>query len=344
MSASLVRRVVTAVAVVLVVVLAASTVTAAIVIRRPLPTTSGETRIPGLGNDVDVVRDDLGIPQIYADDPHDLFFAQGYVHAQDRFFEMDYRRHVTSGRVAELVGDQEAAIQADSVIRTFGWRRVAEQEWDLLSQQTRDHLTAYADGVNAYLDRRTPSAAAIEYTVLGTQVSVEAIEPWDPIDSVAWLKAMAWDLRGNYDDELLRAAAYGSTQDTSLVGDLFPPYPAETNPPIITDGTPSSPPPTPARPTSTTPRCRRAARTRSRGSSRRSGQSRTCSARATASARTRGSSAASTPPRGIPSSRTTPTSGSRRRACGTRPASTAATSATSARSTSPGTRSRGSRA
>jgi len=227
------RKVLLAVAALLVVVLVATVVAAVVVVRRPFPTTSGEVTLDGLDGTVTVERDARGVPYITATTSADLFRAQGYVHAQERFFEMDYRRHVTAGRLAELVGDNPDAIAADRVVRTFGWRRVAEQEWDLLEQSTRDNLTAYAEGVNAYLADRSPSQLALEYTVLGVQVDVADPEPWQPVDSVAWLKAMAWDLRGNFDEELERAAAYGTLRDVDLVETLFPAYPDATNAPIL---------------------------------------------------------------------------------------------------------------
>src|SRR5699024_8170009 len=157
----------------------------------------------------------------------------GYVNAQDRFFQMDYRRHLTSGRMAELVGDVPTAVSADKAIRTMGWRRVAEAEWELLNPQTRAYLEAYADGVNAYLADRSPSEVGLEYTVLGLNFTVDEIQPWDPIDSVAWLKAMAWDLRGSYDQELQRAAVYGRTGSLEMVRTLFPDYPIQQNLPIL---------------------------------------------------------------------------------------------------------------
>ncbi|MGO1277293.1 MAG: penicillin acylase family protein, partial [Cellulosimicrobium funkei] len=113
------------VAALLVVALVAGAAFVVVTVRRPLPQASGEISVPGLGSEVTVLRDAQGVPQIYADTPEDLFRAQGYVQAQDRFFEMDYRRHVTSGRLAELVGDNPDAIAADTVTRTFGWRQVA---------------------------------------------------------------------------------------------------------------------------------------------------------------------------------------------------------------------------
>ncbi len=163
---NLLQRLVLVVAAVVVVVLVAGAALAVVLVRRPLPDHGGETTLQLFTRDVEVLRDERGVPHIYADTDADLFRAQGYVHAQDRFFEMDYRRHVTAGRVSELVGENENALAADRVIRTLGWRRVAEQEWDLLSEETRALFEAYADGVNAYLENREASQLGVEYTVL----------------------------------------------------------------------------------------------------------------------------------------------------------------------------------
>lgn len=216
------------------VVLVAAGAVAFVEIRRPLPQTSGSLTLPGLDGEVLVRRDARGVPQITAETPEDLFRAQGFVNAQDRFFEMDFRRHVTAGRLAELVGADASAISADRVVRTMGWRRIAEQEWDLVSATTREYLQAYADGVNAYLDQRSGDELALEYTVLGLQVAVDDPEPWTGIDSLAWLKAMAWDLIANFDDEVARGATYSAVRDVSLVDQLFPPYPQDVNAPILT--------------------------------------------------------------------------------------------------------------
>ena len=190
-------------------------------VRRSFPQTEGEIVIPGLSGKVSVLRDDRGIPQIYGDSVTDIAKAQGYVHAQDRFFEMDLRRHITAGRLSELVGD--AGLETDKVIRTMGWRRIAEAELPTLEPSTRTYLQAYADGVNAYLRGRSPSQASLEYVVLGTSVKNYSIEDWTPADSIAWLKAMAWDLRGDYSDELARARL--STRITpAQIAELYPPY------------------------------------------------------------------------------------------------------------------------
>jgi len=228
------------VAVVVVLALLVTSLVVALVVRRPLPDVQGTQTLEGLGAEVEVTRDARGVPTIVAETARDLFMAQGYVSAQDRFFEMDYRRHVTAGRLSELVGEDEAALEADKVIRTLGWRRVAEQEWDLLSADTRAHLQAYADGVNAYLEDRDAGAIAMEYTVLGLRVPQKAPEAWDPVDSLAWLKAMAWDLRANYDSELSRAMTYRFVQDVARVEELFPAYPQDRNLPIVTVGDPTA--------------------------------------------------------------------------------------------------------
>lgn len=247
---SRVRQFLVGTAVVVVLALVAVTTFGWFTGRRPLPEYSGEVQVEGLSSDVRVSRDAQGVPQIYADSAEDLFRAQGYVHAQDRFFEMDYRRHVTAGRLAELVGNNPDAIQADMVTRTFGWRHVAEEEFNILDDETRQYLQAYADGVNAYLADRSPAETAVEYTVLDVSVEVNEPEKWDPIDSLAWLKAMAWDLRNNYNEELDRGLAYSTLGDASRVAELFPAYsntgnatvldPAEAGVPAATQQTPAT--------------------------------------------------------------------------------------------------------
>ena len=178
----------------LVVLLVALGLTAVHVVREPFPQTTGELDLPGLEHPVQVVRDSAGIPQLYGDSLDDLMRAQGYVHAQERFFEMDVRRHATAGRLAEMFG--EAGVESDEMVRTMGWRRVAEQELAIVSPQTRAALEAYADGVNAYLDAHTPAQIAVQYTILNAGGLDYRPEPWTPVDSLAWLKAMAWNLRG----------------------------------------------------------------------------------------------------------------------------------------------------
>jgi penicillin amidase len=200
-------------------------------IRKPLPQTSGELSLSGLTSNVTVLRDGQGVPQIYADNAQDLFRAQGYVAAQDRFFEMDVRRHITAGRLSEMIG--KSGLQTDRVIRTMGWRQVAEAELPTLAPSTRQYLQAYADGVNAYIEKAgSPDNMAVEYSVLGQQFSDYRVEPWTPADSLSWLKAMAWDLRGDYDGELTRARLAATITPARLT-QIFPPYPIATHSPIL---------------------------------------------------------------------------------------------------------------
>jgi penicillin amidase len=204
-------------------------------VRRAFPQLGGELTLPGLSAPVTVYRDEYGIPQIYASTAHDLYRAQGYIHAQDRFWEMDFRRHVTAGRLAELFGPSQ--VDTDAFIRTLGWRRIAEHEWTLLSGEARGYLEAYAEGVNAWIEQTggaAPSGAkSLEYTVLGLLNSDYTVEPWDPVDTLAWLKAMAWDLRGNMSDEINRAILLGSGLSRQQIADLYPEYPFDRNRPIV---------------------------------------------------------------------------------------------------------------
>jgi penicillin G amidase len=200
------------------------------VVRHSFPTYDGTVELPGLDADVEVVRDANGIPQIYADKPGDLFAAQGYVASQDRFFEMDFRRHVTSGRLAELFGEE--ALETDKFIRTLGWRRVAEKELGLLAPATRQYLDDYARGVNAYLNTHSGSGLSLEYAVLSLKGTDYRPEPWTAADSLAWLKAMAWDLGGNMDEEIARTKLAASFPARNIAS-LYPPYPYERNEPIL---------------------------------------------------------------------------------------------------------------
>ncbi|WP_374093865.1 penicillin acylase family protein [Microbacterium sp. BLY] len=206
-------------------------------IQRSFPQTSGSTALAGLKADVTVQRDASGVPTITADSSEDLFFAEGFVHAQDRFFEMDFRRHVTSGRVAELFGASQAG--TDAFLRTLGWRKTAEAEVEAMDDVTRSYYEAYADGVNAYLSSRSGAELSLEYAVLGLQNPDYEPEPWEPADSVAWLKAMAWDLRTNVEDETERALLAAQLADDpeadvdGLLATLYPAYPFDRNPVIV---------------------------------------------------------------------------------------------------------------
>lgn len=195
------------------------------------PQTSGTLDVTGLQGRVEVYRNAQGVPQVYASTSHDLFFAQGFVQAQDRFWQMDVYRHITAGRLSEMFGSSQ--LPTDEFIRTMGWYAVAQQEYNLLSPSTQAALVAYSDGVNAYMKTHSGASASVEYAILGLQTSYTPYA-WTPVDSIAWLKALAWDLRDNLQDEIDRSL---STQTLSVaqIDQLFPAYPA-SHPDIVNQG------------------------------------------------------------------------------------------------------------
>ncbi|MFJ8534274.1 penicillin acylase family protein [Streptomyces sp. NPDC093591] len=202
-------------------------------VRASFPQTKGSLTLAGLSGPVDVKRDDYGIPQIYASSDEDLFMAQGYVQAQDRFYEMDVRRHMTSGRLSEMFGKSQ--VDNDEFLRTLGWDRIAKEEYDkTLSASTKKYLQAYAKGVNAYLDGKDGKDISLEYAALGFTNDYKP-EKWTPVDSVSWLKAMAWDLRGNMQDEIDRALMT-SRLGPKQIADLYPDYPYGRNKTIVQSG------------------------------------------------------------------------------------------------------------
>lgn len=201
-------------------------------VRASFPQTTGSLQLSGLNDPVTVRRDGHGIPQVYADSSKDLFAAQGYVQAQDRFWEMDVRRHMTAGRLSEMFGKSQ--VKTDAFLRTLGWRRVAEREYKQLSASTKANLRSYSAGVNAYLKKHKGSAASVEYAALGLTNDYTP-HKWSPVDSIAWLKAMAWDLRSNMTDETDRALM-SSRLTGKQVKDLYPAYPYSRNKSIVRDG------------------------------------------------------------------------------------------------------------
>ncbi|MFL7890773.1 MAG: penicillin acylase family protein [Anaerolineales bacterium] len=198
---------------------------------RSFPQTEGQIQVPGLEAPVDVYRDSYGVPQIYASSPHDLFFTQGYVHAQDRFWQMDFWRHLGSGRLSELLG--ESLLETDQFLRTLGFARVAQQELETFDPTSMAILESYSAGVNAYLEEHQGADLSLEYLVLKAVNADYQIEAWQPLDSMIWGKAMAWDLGGNMDDEIEKALLLGALTPEQ-VADLVPPYPEDK--PVIVPG------------------------------------------------------------------------------------------------------------
>src|SRR5690606_30002665 len=123
-------------------------------------------------------------------------------------------------------------LASDKMVRTMGWRRVAERELGLVSSSTRTLLDSYAEGVNAYVAQHSPGEIALEYTLLGLTGLDDTPARWSAVDSLTWLNAMAWDLRGNMDDEIDRAVA-SLDNAAPVVETLHPEYEHSLRAPIV---------------------------------------------------------------------------------------------------------------
>jgi len=207
------RHAVFAVVIVLLVVVGLGVGAVAWITGRALPETSGTLHIAGLQQTATVRRDVNGIAQIEAANPHDLFMAQGYVHAQERMWQMEVWRHISSGRLAELFGP--GSIDDDKFIRTLGWREAAERDLALLEPTTRAALDAYAEGVNAWLDTHRDKLG-LAFVASGANPEV-----WTALDTLAWGKVQAWNLGGNMTSELFRYLADARLDDPARTDALF---------------------------------------------------------------------------------------------------------------------------
>jgi penicillin G amidase len=155
---------------------------------------NGKLKIEGVKASVEIIRDKWGIPHIFAQNSDDLFFAQGFVQAQDRFWQMELNRRIGSGRIAEIVG--EAALEADRLIRRYGLREAAHYDYAHADEDEKQILHAFANGVNAFLKlKKLP----VEFSILRYTP-----EEWSAIDSLTWLKVLAFGQSNNFDVELLR--------------------------------------------------------------------------------------------------------------------------------------------
>ncbi len=212
-------------AIVLGVVAGVAVATAVWTAQRMLPQTAGEMTLPGLQAELRIERDADGIPTIRAASVRDAAYGLGVVHAQDRLWQMETHRRIGAGRLAEAFG--EGALEADRFLRALGVRRAAAAQWAQLPAESKALLQAYADGVNAVL-REQLRARPPEMLILGVEP-----EPWDPVDSLAWAIMMAWDLGGNWNNELLRLRL-ALQMPVARINQLLPPYPGEL-PLVATD-------------------------------------------------------------------------------------------------------------
>jgi len=194
-------------------------------VRRPWPKVDGEIAVAGIGAPVEIVRDRWGVPHLYAETEKDLYFAQGYVHAQDRLWQMEFNRLVARGQLASVLGP--SLVETDEYLRTLGLARAAEEDWRHAGPETRRMLDAYAAGVNRFLDTHR-DRLPLEFTLLSDDPA-----PWTPADSLAWGKLMALNLSLNQTYEVLRNRLAEKVGDDGVAA-LLPPYPAD-GPVIVGD-------------------------------------------------------------------------------------------------------------
>lgn len=196
-----------------------------IFLSRSLPKIEGEIKVAALEKPVKVIRDENGIPHITAENEHDLYVAQGYIQAQDRLFQMDLSRRQASGMLSEVIGD--STVNSDKYFRTLGLRRAAEISYNQYSDEAKEVLKSFADGVNAYISELKDTGKwPVEFTILGYEP-----EEWTVIDSLTIGKYMAYDLGGNWEDQAFRYYLLQTFPEEKAY-DLFPSYP-QTAPYII---------------------------------------------------------------------------------------------------------------
>ncbi|GAB7546329.1 penicillin acylase family protein [Cupriavidus sp. 8B] len=182
------------------------------------PQTAGTLKLTGLRDGVSIVRDRHAVPHIKAANAQDAYFALGFLHAQDRLWQLQMSKRIVSGRLAEILGP--SALDTDRFLRTLGVRRNAEAILSQSSAETRAVLQAYADGVNAYIDGHKGPLPP-EFLILRTRP-----EHWEPADTLAWQTMMAWDLGGNWTQETLRMRL-AQVLPVARINELLAPYPGD---------------------------------------------------------------------------------------------------------------------
>jgi penicillin amidase len=183
---SKVTKVVAGVSFVLIVILISTIVLSYNFINKSLPQFEGEVRVQFLIDSVRIYRDENGIPHIFAKNEHDLYFALGYVTAQDRLWQMDLSRRIASGRLSEIFGVQ--TLEIDKLFRTIGLLKTAQEIQKNLSEKSIEVLKSYSDGVNFFI-KTHKDELPVEFKLLGYEP-----EEWTIIDCILITRLMAWQL------------------------------------------------------------------------------------------------------------------------------------------------------
>ncbi|MBA3552519.1 MAG: penicillin acylase family protein [Actinobacteria bacterium] len=198
--------------------------------RAGLPPVEGEIRGAGLLEAVEVVHDRWGVPHIYAESARDAYFAQGFVVASQRLFQMDMAWRLATGRISEMFG--ELTLPLDRFVRTVGWGRAARRFVGMWDERSAEMADAFAEGVRAWVE--TMPARPIEYDVLEVDPLVPgATEARELIAAAAIY--VGWSLSNNWDAELLRAEI-ARRLGWGAVGTLFPGPPSEPSVVVAGEG------------------------------------------------------------------------------------------------------------
>ncbi|KAB2892570.1 MAG: penicillin acylase family protein, partial [Burkholderiaceae bacterium] len=202
--------------------LLAGAVLAAYVLRT-LPALDGRLRAEGLREAAWVRRDADDVTHIQARSPQDAWFAMGYVHAQERTWQLEFNRRVMHGTLSEVFGP--ATLDTDKLMRGLDIAGAAQRQYAALPPEAREALQAYSAGIQSFHARR-PQALPPEFALLGVRPGGEGGAAWTPEDSVGWALMMALDLGGNWGNEFARLSL-ARTLDTDRLWQLMPPYPGE---------------------------------------------------------------------------------------------------------------------
>lgn len=165
--------------------------------RARLPKIDGQVFLKGLKEEVEIIRDELGVAHIYANNINDLLFAQGFVHAQDRLFQMELNRKVARGTLSEIIGKK--ALDSDRIARTMGYERVAKQDWELFGKDEQQIIIDYCNGINAYI-KSADFKLPVEFRLLKYEP-----EPWEPMDVASFSRLLISLLTWGWYDEIIRA-------------------------------------------------------------------------------------------------------------------------------------------
>ena len=213
------RRVLKFVLIAVVVPILIGAVVAYVLLRRSLPVISGEVQVAGLSAPIEILRDAGDVPHIFAANKNDALFGLGYVHAQDRLWQMEFQRRIGYGRLSEIFGD--ATVPQDRFLRTVGFGRAAQAAWESMPDWAKQQVNAYVAGINTFINTHRGTSLPPEFLLLRFEP-----EPFTGADVLAWVKMMAWDLSANYAFELLRhdlVRAVGANR----AAQLMPPYAAD---------------------------------------------------------------------------------------------------------------------